>query len=276
MFFFEKKPKKSLYYRFLEYFFFHKLSQKIQKKLLRKPKRTSVETLNLSDIIINKPSHKGKMTGYEPYRLKNVELRNHTLMIGTPGSGLSQSNFDSKSVQLGQTGELNFAKILQEEQILDKLLSFWSVHNLDLNGKKTEADVDCILVSSKTIWLIDLKYYTSGDVTYKSDDRHFYTIDNQTGFQVKKPKIMTRNMAYADESFRAKFKTLTRYFEVKSRVVLVPTNNGSGRIDNVFWPGKIKAVTLEEILLELHSEPDFQDTIGGQHIKQIFNLLVKR
>lgn len=276
MFLFEKRPKKSLFHRFLEYYFFYKLGQKIHRKIFRNLKRTSIERPKISEVIIDKPSKKGKMTGYEPYCLKDVELRNHTLMIGKPGSGLSQSSFDSKSVQLGQTGELNFAKILQEERILDKLLSFWSVHNLDLNGMKKEADVDCILVSSKTIWLIDLKYYTSGDVTYKSDDWHFYTIDNQTGFQVKEPKTMTRNMAYADQAFRAKFKNLTRYFEIETRVVLIPTNNGSGTIDRVFWPGGIKAVTLEEILLELHSEPSFQDTIGGQQIKQIFNLLVKR
>ena len=31
----------------------------------------------------------------------------------------------------------------------------------------------------------------------------------------------------------------------------MPTYKGAGRLDNVFWPGHIKAVSLEEMLDEL-------------------------
>ncbi len=56
----------------------------------------------------------------------------------------------------------------------------------------------------------------------------------------------------------------------------MPTYKGAGRLDNVFWPGHIKAVSLEEMLDELSREDKFKDTIGGQMIRQTFNLLLKR
>lgn len=267
-----RKNRKSFFDYFLRYFFFLNLF----KRLSKHSSNSSKQPYSFPQESIDKPSGKGKYTGFEPYNLDKIELRRHDLMIGNPGSGLSQSSFNDISVKLGQSGEVNFAKALQKLHVLDKLLSFWSVHNLGLNDEKLEADVDCILVSFSTIWLIDLKFYASGDVTYKSDDWNLYTIDNKTGFQVREPKKMTRNMFYAEQSFKKKFENLLKYFNVETRVVFMPTNNGAGKIDNVFWPGGIKAVTLETMLDTLLAEPNFQDTIGGQKIKQTLNLLVKR
>lgn len=276
--FFNKRMREKRLKRTFDYLFrsilFYQIFKEVRKNWVKfhKDKQLNPYPKNF----LNSPSHKGKITGYEPFYLDKVKLKTHELMIGSPGSGLSESTFSEVAIRLGQTGELNFAKALQKEHLLDRLLSFWSIHNLDLNGEKTDADVDCILVSSTTIWLIDLKFYLSGDVTYKSDDWHFYTFDNETGLQVKKPKTMTRNMSYAEKAFLKKFEKISKYFQIKSRVVLMPTNNGAGKVDNVYWPGKIKAITLEEILKELCNEPSFRDTIGGQLIKQTFNTLVKR
>ncbi|WP_314111290.1 nuclease-related domain-containing protein [uncultured Granulicatella sp.] len=225
---------------------------------------------------ISKASNDGKMTGFEPQILENYFLNQFELMFGEPGKGLSASNFDNKMIQLGQEGELNFAKSLQKKNLLNRLVTFWSVHNLGIGDEKIPADVDCVIVSGNTIWLIDLKLYASGDVIYRSDRKFLYTIDVTTGSLVGKPKKMSHNMKFAQEKFSKKFENLLRYYKLETRVVLMPTKKGAGQIDKVYWPGNIPAITLEDMLLELEQEPPFKDTIGGQMIRQTFSLLLKR
>lgn len=244
---------------------------------IRKLKESSTTASSLDTRpIIAKASRDGKMTGFEPRKLHYQTIGQHDLMYGDPGLGLSSSSFSQSTISLGQKGELNFAKALQKNGILDKLLTFWSVHNLGLNDEKLNADIDCIIVSANTIWLIDLKYYASGDVLWKTSNGLLYTIDKETGAQVGKPKKMSKNMYLAEQRFKEKFATLSKYFKIYSRVVFMPTDKGSGELDSVFWPGDIKAVTLEDMLAELKQQPVFQDTIGGQKIKQIFNVIRKR
>lgn len=226
--------------------------------------------------IIQKASQNGKMTGFEPWKLKKYQLRQHELMFGEPGLGLSSSGFSQSSIHLGQEGELNFAKALQKVGYLDRFLTFWSIHNLGLNDEKLDADVDCIIVSKDTIWLIDLKLYASGDVVWQTEEDLLYTIDRQTGCQVGKPKRLSKNMFYAEKVFKRKFSRLLKYFKIESRVVFMPTTKGMGEVKQVFWPGGIQAVTLDRILEELRQQEAFQDSIGGQMIKQTFNVIRKR
>ena len=225
---------------------------------------------------ISKATHNGKMTGFEPQKLKTYQLYQHELMFGEPGKGLNKSGFDESAVNLGQEGEINFAKALQKKGLLEKLVTFWSVHNLNLEDERVDADIDCVIVSGSTIWLVDLKFYASGNVIYREADGLLYTIDSATGAQIGRPKKMSPNMSYAEESFSHKFANLLKYYRLRTRVVLMPTYKGAGRLDNVFWPGQIKAVSLEEMLDELSREDKFRDTIGGQMIRQTFNLLLKR
>ena len=227
-------------------------------------------------LIISKATHNGKMTGFEPQKLKNYKLYQHELMFGEPGKGLNKSGFDESAINLGQEGEINFAKALQKQGLLEKLVTFWSIHNLNLEDKRLDADIDCVIVSGSTIWLVDLKFYISGNVIYKEEDGLLYTIDSATGFQIGMPKKMSPNMSYAKESFSHKFGNLLKYYRLETRVVLMPTFKGAGKLDNVFWPGHIKAVSLEEMLDELSRKDKFKDTIGGQMIRQTFNLLLKR
>ena len=225
---------------------------------------------------IAKASSDGKLTGFEPQKLEKYSLNQFELMFGEPGKGLSASNFDNKMIQLGQEGELNFAKSLQKKNLLNRLVTFWSVHNLGIDDEKVPADVDCVIVSGNTIWLIDLKLYASGDVVYRSDKDFLYTIDIATGSLVGKPKKMSHNMKFAQEKFSKKFENLLRYYKLETRVVLMPTRKGAGQIDKVYWPGNIPAITLEDMLIELEQEQPFKDTIGGQMIRQTFSLLLKR
>ena len=241
------------------------------------PKTPTPSISKYSDLpTISRATHNGKMTGFEPQKLKNYKLYQHELMFGEPGKGLNKSGFDESAINLGQEGEINFAKALQKQGLLEKLVTFWSIHNLNLEDKRLDADIDCVIVSGSTIWLVDLKFYISGNVIYKEEDGLLYTIDSATGSQIGMPKKMSPNMSYAKESFSHKFGNLLKYYRLETRVVLMPTFKGAGKLDNVFWPGHIKAVSLEEMLDELSREDKFKDTIGGQMIRQTFNLLLKR
>ena len=241
------------------------------------PKAPTPSISKYSDFpTISRATHNGKMTGFEPQKLKNYKLYQHELMFGEPGKGLNKSGFDESAINLGQEGEINFATALQKQGLLEKLVTFWSVHNLNLEDERVDADIDCVIVSGSTIWLVDLKFYSSGNVIYREENGLLYTIDSATGAQIGRPKRMSPNMSYAEESFSHKFANLLKFYRLETRVVLMPTYKGAGRLDNVFWPGHIKAVSLEEMLNELSSEDKFRDTIGGQMIRQTFNLLLKR
>ena len=140
-------------------------------------KKTQHGTLDYNHLpTIAKASNDGKLTGFEPQKLEKYSLNQFELMFGEPGKGLSASNFDNKMIQLGQEGELNFAKSLQKKNLLNRLVTFWSVHNLGIDDEKVPADVDCVIVSGNTIWLIDLKLYASGDVVYRSDKDFLYLL----------------------------------------------------------------------------------------------------
>lgn len=199
----------------------------------------------------------GSHTGYEPQRMENVPVPRTYLMHGTPGVGLSSSGFGSEAIALGQRGEENFAKTLSVAlhnsgfPIIETTDTFWSVgmprKASSARDDLYDGDIDCVVVSADTIYLLDLKYYTGGNVAYRSNGDELLCIDLATGKPAKNPKKMSRNMELAQERFAANFPKMT----VKSRVVFMPTERGIPRVQGVYWPGNIPAVGLMGILDEL-------------------------
>lgn len=212
--------------------------------------------------IVDRASGKGRMTGFEPYHLDNIAIPSTPFMRGVPGVGLSSAaHMSNYSIKTGQMGETNFAKALSvlnldnsrdysgnSTGILDHINSFWSIampsemssHKAD---KVFNTDIDCVIVSGNNIFLIDTKFYSSGNVTYTSNGNQLYCIDNSTGNMVKQPREMTRNMAMAMDRFAKHYPKMN----VQAYVVLMPTNSGSANISNVFWPGNIPAVTVDQM-----------------------------
>ena len=85
------------------------------------PKTPTPSISKYSDLpTISRATHNGKMTGFEPQKLKNYKLYQHELMFGEPGKGLNKSGFDESAVNLGQEGEINFAKALQKKRAFRK------------------------------------------------------------------------------------------------------------------------------------------------------------
>lgn len=198
-----------------------------------------------------RPLAKGRMTGFEPAKLRSyqapVSLRAH----GLAGLGLFDSDFDRASIYNGQRGEVGFYKALCLEDLIDDCSSYWSVAMPGDDGtarpdSKYQTDVDCIVVQGKTMYLIDLKYYASGDVTWHTRDGQWLLCrDNTTREQVGKPRHMSRNMAMAQDRFRRIFPGL----QIQSYVVLIPTQDGLGDIaPGTAWPGNVELIDLPAML----------------------------
>lgn len=216
---------------------------------------------------IQSASSSGLMTGYEPKYLDNVPVPHKSRFLrmrGVPGSGLDAAinKMGENNVRSGQLGETNFAKALsitdfnltkKATKVSDSLLgnvdSFWSVampseHSATTPDSKFNTDIDCILVAGNNIILVDTKFYKSGDVTYNSYGNSVYCIDNKTGSLIGSPYKMSKNMEMALDRFKKHFPTM----RVTAEVVLIPTNSGSPMINNVVWPGNIKAINVMSAL----------------------------
>lgn len=188
------------------------------------------------------------------WKFKELAVTSSPLVHGTPGSGLNTSSFGSDRIAAGQKGETNFAKALSAtthkgSPLISLFDSYWSVAMPEKDkfapDPKLNTDIDCILIFGKTVMLIDLKLYKSGNVTFESFEDKLYTVDNATGKIFGEPHRLSQNMAIAKE----RFNSLSRGAKVESYVVLMPTENGQGTIGKTAgWPDHIRAVTMDEML----------------------------
>lgn len=223
----------------------------------------------------------GERTGYEPRILESVQIPKTLKMRGNPGQGLDASNFSETSISLGKKGEINFAKALtlslhrSGTPLIETVDSFWSVAmpSKTVAGQKDpdySSDIDCIIVSHDCIYLIDVKFYKSGNVFYESEGDELFCIDKATRFPVGSTKIMSKNMQAA----HARFTDLYPKLKIHSRVVFVPTDNGIPQVEGVFWPGGIPAVGLMGMLTELSTlEPSWKSSEGRTAAREIEKLL---
>lgn len=222
------------------------------------------------------------MTGFEPEKLEKIEIVSNPLMRGEPGAGLSGSGFSQDNIDAGALGELNFAKALQVKNLLQQFASYWSVQYPFeyVAGPDTRmgADIDCVLISKKNVYLIDLKLYSQGDITWRmvKNENQLVAVDNITGHWVGKPRKMSKNMSFATERIQSKLDRLGIELKVKPYVVMMPTDRGLGLVDNVFWPGKVECLTLMDFLQILEKEKPF-DVYGveAKVLDSVFTWLTK-
>lgn len=201
----------------------------------------------------DKTTNKGVYTGFEPQALEGVSLplnNPRAMMYGTPGAGLQSSNLSHRTAQIGSDGETQFAKALVKSNIVGKVASFWSTsvperarRNLVQPLSGYQGDVDCVIIVGDSIFLVDVKRYQGGDGVYQNiseDSLGFY--DGVTGNLVGEPYHLSKNMKFAAEQYRKCFPRMM----VVPVVVLMPTERGESRVDNVVWPGGIRAMTYTE------------------------------
>ena len=203
---------------------------------------------------LSRASRNGRMTGCEPRDLRSYLPPISVNAKGVAGLGLFESGFSGQNVYSGQMGEMGFYKVLCRDQLIDRFSSYWSVA-MPADGSDAVADptfatdIDCVVVQGKDLYLLDLKYYLSGDVTWHTTDGTWLLCrDNTIGLQVGKPRKMSRNMAMAAERFPKIFPA----HRVHSYVVLMPTNSGIGEIaPGTAWPGGVELIGITEMMTML-------------------------
>jgi hypothetical protein len=229
--------------------------QPVAARAGRKPREKTPTQAKPQAVGRQKASTRGRITGYEPKLLAAVEATGK-LMAGKPGAGLTSSAFDARAVETGMAGELRFAQAMKlfgtttQTHLLDRLYSFWSVAMPDAHGRPDRSfgtDVDCVLLSNKFIYLIDVKNYKGGGLRYTASGEMLHATDVATGEPVGEPKLMSKNMAMAVERFTRLFPQHT----IIPRVVFMPTDMGAAHLSGVTWPGGIPAVGVDELLPEL-------------------------
>ena len=199
---------------------------------------------------LSKPSRNGRMTGCEPRTLQSYRPPISINAKGVAGLGLFDSGFTGANVYSGQMGEMGFYKVLCRDELIDRFSSYWSVA-MPADGRAAVADatfatdVDCVIVQGNDLYLLDLKYYSSGDVTwYTQDGTWLLCKDNSTGTQVGKPRKMSKNMSMAAQRFPKIFPG----HRVHTYVVLMPTNAGIGEIEpGTSWPGGVELLSITQI-----------------------------
>lgn len=228
------------------------------------------------------PSSPGTRTQYDANIIKDwPQPTGHRLMFGTPGAGLDSSGFAKSKVAKGQLGEQNFAKALAAERMLDRFATFWSIYIPDEyvgRNEKYSSDIDCVVVTGRTIFVLDIKYYMQGDITWKTHDSgKLVAVDNPTGAYVGSPRTMSRNMEMAHALVSRRSQDARLPYKVVSYVVLMPTNHGIGTVEpGTVWPGDIPVLTLPAMLDMLQAEPSINmDSSDAEDTVRMFKNLLK-
>jgi hypothetical protein len=230
----------------------------------------------LEGTTITSAIEKGRITGYEPTTLETErpKVPDTPHMTGAPGAGLhNASEMDEINIELGVRGEENFARALAKADLINRFETIWSVPVPDYEHFQLahyQADIDCVLATNDTIYLVDLKNYKSGAVRYYHKEKNLYCEDTMTGQQVGAVKTMSVNMYNATNALRNHFPGVS----FTPVVVFMPTDKGEGFIDNVLWPGGIPAMNLSQFLYKAKTEPDFsQDAPHAGAVRRIKSLL---
>lgn len=199
----------------------------------------------------------GIITGYEPSVFKSIPLERTPLMFGSPGIGRVWQGFESPQVIMNRFGALNFAKALQMEALNCKFAFFWSVHIPgDPFGytQDLESDVDCIIVTGSSVFLVDIKNYEQGNVSWHESNGYVVMEDRSMLIEPAIQLEMTMSMQHATEIVLDKLNNEKIPNWVTPRIVFMPRTYGIGDI-RATWPGDSLALGLPDMLKELAQEP---------------------
>jgi len=222
----------------------------------------------------------GRMTGFEPSVLAEVELLEQPLRHGEPGLGLETMRGRADLVAKGREGERNLAKALQQRGHLDRFATFWSLQMpSETRGAhdRNRGDIDCVIVTGKRILVLDAKALEQGDVTRYTEGRWLYRRDNATGHDIGRPaELKSAHFRAATDALHAQLQRAGAKQRVAAAVVLMPDDAGLGYADRAFWPGGIPAWDLLQLLDELEHEPPFDErSRHSEHVLRVLRALVK-
>jgi hypothetical protein len=214
------------------------------------------------------PTTLGRPTGFEPAVLAGVEYARGGLLHGEPGGAD------------GRPEDVGLARALHQQGLLGRFASFWSVQvtgDLGNQEARSRSHVDCVLVTGRHVWLVDVKNHRQGDVTWRTEHGRLICVDNATGREVGLPSRMSRNLSLATDRLTARFARVGVHHRVVARVVFMPTEAGMGEFEDVTWPGGVPGEPLPATLAALHEEPPFEiDSTGSDTVLRVLRQLSDR
>lgn len=185
------------------------------------------------------------------------EAKDRFRLYGVPGGGLSDSDFSSNEVKSGQKGETVLARMIVAN--CHNVVSFWSLHGLDSQGRSTVADIDCVIAGQDKqgrthLWFVDAKNYKGGgDTAYRNitSTRLLRACISQHAFENGpdgRPDLeLSGNMNWQRGNWNSVLNG--KPIIAEWLVCMVPTTNkGVPDVAGVFWPGNIPCVTPEELV----------------------------
>ncbi|KAB7788701.1 hypothetical protein [Bifidobacterium leontopitheci] len=214
---------------------------------------------------------------WQQYHDKSTNAASHQYrLFGDPGVGLNASGFDRQNVRPGQKGEQLFARIIANMPELN-VLSFWSLHGIDQYGFLIDADIDCMLIGidQKGVthrWFVDVKNYKGGaDTMYINENEHSLMRVSRTQHAFilgpdGKPVIglsdnMNRQRDNWNESEGSTYGEMRRLITGECNVLPEPVDewvvcmtggeHGTPLMADVYWPGHIRAVSMEQLIAEI-------------------------
>lgn len=229
---------------------------------------------------LGRASARGRMTGFEPSALADVELRPSDRVHGEPGLGLTAMRGQAARIAKGLEGERNLAKALQLRGLLDRFPTFWSLQ-MPSDGlgahERNRGDIDCVVVTGRRIYVLDTKALWQADVTRYTEGNLLFVRDNPTGYDIGDPlELDSAHLRLATDALHRQLHAIGAKQQVVAAVVLMPDDHGLGYADGAFWPGGIPAWDLLQLLEQLEQEPPFDErSRHSEHVLRTLRALVK-
>lgn len=210
----------------------------------------------------------GTTTGYEPAALSSVVSGSSPHTYGAPGLALQHAR--GRGAARAREGHDLFARALTREGLIDRFAIFWHVQ-LPEDGavganSQTSAAVDCVILTGRSLWLIDVKNYAQGGVRWLTDGTDLVATDTVDGGQVGETRVMGPSISTARDRWQAKVSAVGLRTRVKAAVTLLPRDTGLGEISGLTWTGGVPIQGLPQLLDFLKKEPAFDSGGNGMDL----------
>ena len=215
----------------------------------------------------------GQQTGLEPDALADQPIATDPNVWGAPG--LSLGNAQDQAAKRVREGQQHFARALSARGIHAKHAVFWNVQ-LPQEGAvgaslNAVGGVDCVVLTGRSLWLIDVKNFAQGGVRWLTDGDQLVAVDLTDGGQVGEARLMGKSLSVARDRWVAKLDGMGIRAKVHAEVTMLPRHNGLGDIPQLSWTGNVPISGVGSLLDRLARESAFDP--DARHMDLIVQML---
>lgn len=208
--------------------------------------------------IIEAPSRPGALTGFEPAVLAHVDYDRAAFLYGEP-----------------QDQSLDLAKAMSRVGLLDRFATFWHV---GADGEQSSAmPSDSLIVTGRSVHVVQPRREVQGSVVWSMENGKLIAVDEPTGALVGQPRTLANvERSKTVRKLSQDLKTRRVPLQVKPAIVLLPTDQGTGKVPVADW-NDATGYSLTSFLEMLAAEPSFDySTEWAQSLTRQLRSLVKQ